>query len=1740
VILAPKPASKFLSGPALTSVKFSDLSSESQQQGMNSLQFTREPKLQSVKHVKLSSVSLQQTVKSVALPPRSLPEIVKSGNQTSKTSNQITESSERIPAQGHEFVEYAEMIPEPRHQVPKPVSLISIPIYQATESLEMTQELTHKGTETLEKSVEMTPKPAVKGTESSGMPLQLDLQVPEFVDLPALRDQGSKSLTPEKSYQVSETVELLSQSWPRVKDMEELYKKEVIESEGMTPEFKCHITKALGLTCEAKLQGKPFRGMNPKSVSRATGCTEKSPRPCPQVIEPVEVISEKRLQREESVVLTPKSSHHVPDFASGMTLRLHHQGPESVLPSEKPTELTPKSQHHVGSSGIAVGLGQLSESVSLTSKLQMEESLKLPPKQTNQVVGYVESVESVVLSSETWQQGTVSTGQTQPQNQSMKNAGIAPAGPLDQIIKFMSSSPKPLQFTESTKTQFQVAQSVGVIPIAPQKVVESVKVTPGPPLQVVKSVTIPGPTPQMAEYIKMTSKLQDVRPSEFASSLWLQNVKSKKLITEPTHQILETMELTGFQIIKTMLIPGPLLQMVKSEELAPGPIPQVVEPIGVDTESDIEVMDCLNLFPRPHLQELVNHIELSPRPNIQVKSAEFTSQQTPPYVEPIVLTQKQRLQVIKSLGIKTQHPQVMESKDLNQGQVYQNRDSEELTPKELQVENCFYRFLQSPSIPLISSSVKTTALGGFWDSGTSEVSKPLDRKNLGIDILQPAMSYTVLPLAPQNQPCDKIVNTVVVDVISKEITKRKHMDELEDSLQSHSQYPPQSWRSTPENFLAGLEAQRSSIQSFLGIQQNVWESHTCRQRLPRKYLSSMLMLGNVLGTIMEKNLCTPTCLAERATAGICQSVQNLFGVPAELMEFSQSLLEKGSGIIPQPSVIKNYIQRHTLCPGLEKRMALRMWTRGSTSSIIRQYSGTRLGIKKTKSKLNDISQEATQHIPVSCAGGQLPVLVQSESSLKIFCNRDNPVLMEESENSQSDSRARIFESQHSLKQSYLSRPKSNVSEQLHLLQDLQLKIAAKLLRSQIPPNVPPPLASGLVLKYPICLQCGRCSGFNCCHKLQDTFGPYLLIYPQLHIVSTPEGHGEIRLHLGFRLRTGKRPKVSKYRGRERSVTARSPKSPSRRRDKIYTPAFKTSTLTRDFQSGSSRSPDPVQVHTLSESDSESNQDEKWAKVRTKTTSDSKYKMKRITKELRSQSPKLYTNSRPTIESRSRDLPASLRRKRIRAYQTSTASLKRQPKKSSQPKFMQLVFQGLRQAFQTAHRIIAFVGQQPEDRRKPDNLWSSKKHHPKQRARDYPLPRDSKRGRRPVKQRSRAATTKLEDILWGEAYQRRSAQQLKRGSSSQRRPLQLPERTVSQTSISFRTTSIMQPLGIVRSASSGRAGRNFHRDDISSQDSKNFPKAAVRLRAQGGILPGSLLNRTLKNYIKEKHTHKEQNQHSFCSETPPNSSERHQPSPSERTLRSLFERSHRHRSRRIHCSPTEQTLHSPSERSRRSPSERRRRSPSERRRYRASERSQTSPWERKRTSSSGRRQRSPLERCHSPSDKSYCSFSEGIPCSPYERRGPSSSGRTHRSPSEMRQRRSSARSRRSQSERASYSSSERNRHTPSDRSQHSHSERSHHSHSKRNHHSHSERSHHSHSERSHHSHSERSQRSHSERSQHSHSERTSHSPPKERLKHSFPKEKPRQSLSKDFKSYSNMSPREPTKIFQSRVTLEPRS
>nr|AAX93198.1 unknown [Homo sapiens] len=772
--------------------------------------------------------------------------------------------------------------------------------------------------------------------------------------------------------------------------------------------------------------------------------------------------------------------------------------------------------------------------------------------------------------------------------------------------------------------------------------------------------------------------------------------------------------------------------------------------------------------------------------------------------------------------------------------------------------------------------------------------------------------------------------------------------------------------------------------------------------------------------------------------------------------------------------------------------------------------------------------------------------------------------MEESEDSQSDSQTRISESQHSLKPNYLSQAKTDFSEQFQLLEDLQLKIAAKLLRSQIPPDVPPPLASGLVLKYPICLQCGRCSGLNCHHKLQTTSGPYLLIYPQLHLVRTPEGHGEVRLHLGFRLRIGKRSQISKYRERDRPVIRRSPISPSQRKAKIYTQASKSPTSTIDLQSGPSQSPAPVQVyirrgqrsrpdlvektktrapghyeftqvHNLPESDSESTQNEKRAKVRTKKTSDSKYPMKRITKRLRKHR-KFYTNSRTTIESPSRELAAHLRRKRIGATQTSTASLKRQPKKPSQPKFMQLLFQSLKRAFQTAHRVIASVGRKPVDGTRPDNLWASKNYYPKQNARDYCLPSSIKRDKRSADKLTPAGSTiKQEDILWGGTVQCRSAQQPRRAYSFQPRPLRLPKPTDSQSGIAFQTASVGQPLRTVQKDSSSRSKKNFYRNETSSQESKNLSTPGTRVQARGRILPGSPVKRTWHRHLKDKLTHKEHNHPSFYRErTPRGPSERtrHNPSwrnhrsPSERSQRSSLERRHHSPSQRSHCSPSRKNHSSPSERSWRSPSQRNHcspperschslserglhspsqrshRGPSQRRHHSPSERSHRSPSERSHRSSSERRHRSPSQRSHrGPSERSHCS--------PSERRHRSPSQRSHRGPSERRHHSPSKRSHRSPARRSHRSPSERSHHSPSERSHHSPSERRHHSPSERSHCSPSERSHCSPSERRHRSPSERRHHSPSEKSHHSPSERSHHSP-SERRRHS-PLERSRHSL-----------------------------
>ncbi|KAL6090754.1 hypothetical protein STEG23_035884, partial [Scotinomys teguina] len=688
------------------------------------------------------------------------------------------------------------------------------------------------------------------------------------------------------------------------------------------------------------------------------------------------------------------------------------------------------------------------------------------------------------------------------------------------------------------------------------------------------------PTPESTRKFLAGSALSSVKFSNSNPESQQQCMNSTEFSSEPKWESVKCVKLSSVSLLQAGnyvgLSPRPFLQNVTSGNVNPKTRDQIIEFSQVIYRPGHQLAD----YAEKMRHQVSKFMDLSSLPVYQdagaSKMTKGLGHRSPETIEKSMrLTPSPTDKVIESLGMARQQDlQGTAFVDLTPTLSNQDSKSSELTPQKRyrspETLN-LSRFIHSPSIPLMGS-------------GMPEVSRALAMKNFGVGILPSPESYTDPIIScssalPWVLPSDKTGNTVgtlypeiwKVDVLSKEATKKKQMEEFGDSLQSYSRY---SLRFLPSEFQAGQGARRHPIRSFLGRHLNVWESRVCRQRLPRKYLSNMLMLGNVLGTTMERKLCSQPFLTEGAMMDINQFIQNLFGVPAELMEFSHNLGERGPRMISQTSVVKNYIQRHILYHGHKKRMPLKMWTRGSASSIIQQYSGTRLGIKKTNSKLGDVFQEVTQHVSVSCTRAQSPTSVKPGSSLKIIYNREDPVSRNQSKNSV-DSMTRNFDSHHVLKASCLPQAEMDISEQLHLLKDLQLKTAAKLLESQVPHNVPPPLESGLVLKYPICLQCGRCSAFKSCCKLQSAFGPLLFIYPHIHFFSTPEGRGKIRVHLGFRLGIGERPQVRKCHRRNRADARKS--TTRQRKTKTYLPASKSPTTPRDFQARSSPVPPSVQL-----------------------------------------------------------------------------------------------------------------------------------------------------------------------------------------------------------------------------------------------------------------------------------------------------------------------------------------------------------------------------------------------------------------------------------------------------------------------------------------------------------------------------------------------------------------------------------
>ncbi|XP_014402098.1 PREDICTED: uncharacterized protein C2orf16 homolog [Myotis brandtii] len=1776
------------SGLHLRSMKSSEVVKKKKLQDMKSVELKPSPKLQGeksdltlggkfpgTKFVELDSDPQLQHIKCSDLVMGIKLQDMKSLGSNSRPHFQGTKSSEVIPGtkpqEMKSFFNSESQIQSKKSESIQGTKLLDVntlrfnhgPKLQGGNSSDLTQRKKLQGV----KPVKFNPGPQGQG-EKSDLTLEWRLQDLKSVELKFVPQSQvvTSELTPETKLQSEKYVEFITR--PMWQDM---------KSSKSTPGTKVQDVKSLGfnsaphnrilsmLTRGTHLQG--MKSMEFNSGAKWQG-TESSESINLQIMNSTEVNDGPKFQVAKPSELALESEVHSvisPEFNAGkqwqdekscklnpwpelQSVKFMVSNPEPYLQGVNSSELTSVSKH------------QGMKSSELNPEIQSETSMVFNPGP------HWQGLKSKLITGSKFLDIAPLECNPRLQMQCENSCELNTGTKLQCVNSTRCNCGPPLQGVKSFEltsdimtTEFNSGPKLQGVNSSELKsgselqCMNSIKFNPGPQIQGMKPSELnPGPESQGTKSILFNPRSH------------LQGVKSSKLtpgIKFPEGQVLQnhlgSQQQAGHSVLdpqlngtKSVLYESePLFEDTKSVKMNKEPLLCGANSVNLISGSEMQDLKC-EVFALESCFQKVKSVELNPQSNTEVKSAELTSQPTSPFEDPTVLTHERGHQAVKSMGIKIRPPQVIESEDLNLRQVYQKGESEELTSgEELQIRNYFSRLLHNSSNSVISSSAKTTSELGLWDSEMTEVSRALDIKNLWTDILQPKESFidpaSTFPFFFHNQLSEKTTNTVetshsempwVYNVFQERIQPRQ-VAELENSLQGLSQHPPQSWRSPSKTFQAGSGARRGLTWSVLGRQQNVWESHSWKQRLPRKYLSNMLMLGNVLGTTMGRKLCSQTSLTERSTADTCQSIQNLFGVPAELMEFSQSLLETGRGTIFQASMVKNYIQRHTSCHGHEKRMALRVWTRGSMSSIIQQYSGTRVRIKKTNSKLNDIPQEVIQHSSVSYTEGQLPDPVESESSFNIFFTVKDPVPVEESENSQRDSQTRIFESQHPLEPSFLSQAQADLSEQFQLLKDLQLKIAAKLLRSQIPHNVPPPLTSGLVLKYPICLQCGRCSGFNC-HKLQTTFGPYLLIYPQLHLVSTPEGHGEIRLRLGFRLRIGKRSQVPKYYRRDRPLTPRSPRSAA----KICNQASKSPASTIDFLSQSSQSPASVQVHispdlegqtdirepghyeftevhSLSESDSESNQDEEWTKVRSKNTHDSKNPMERINKRFRTQNKKSYTNSRTIMQNLSRKLPSQLKGKRNGASQAATASLKRHPKKFSQPKFIKLLFQGLRKAFQTARRIMAFVGPKPEDRTRADHLWSRENCQPEQKASDDSSQGDSERDRMPVvKLKPTDPTTEQESMPWEELEQFCSAQPPKTDSSFQSTPSPLPRCGVSQRSI----TTIRHPLGTVQNESGSRPKENWYRKEISSPESQDSKRGIREIQAQGRLLHGTPKKRTSYSHFKEILMPRKPNHHSFHRERAPcNFSDRSHSSPSPRRHRNPSGRSHRSLPRRRHHSPSGRSHLSPpgrrhrslSGRSHRSLSRRRHRSPSGRSHHSPSGRSHLSPPGRRHRNLSRRSHRSPSGRSHlSPPRRSHHSLSGRSHPSPSRRSHHSPSVRRHLSPPRRSHRSPSGRSHRSPPQRSHQSSFQMSHPSSFERKCRSPSERRCRRLSARRNHSPFERRGHSHAERGRHSPSEKTQGRPSERT---------HSRPKERLRHSSRWERPRHTFSKDFMRDSNI-------------------
>ncbi|XP_044518780.1 uncharacterized protein C2orf16 homolog [Gracilinanus agilis] len=576
---------------------------------------------------------------------------------------------------------------------------------------------------------------------------------------------------------------------------------------------------------------------------------------------------------------------------------------------------------------------------------------------------------------------------------------------------------------------------------------------------------------------------------------------------------------------------GSQINLTDFKGLSPGSQIKFTDSKSLSPGSQIKLTDSNGLSPESQIN-LTDSKGLALKPHVQVKDfVELTPWPRIPVVNSVELTPTPEIPVIdsKKLTLDLQSP-IEDSSYLSKGSTLQH----------------------------ISSSGSSSKLKqGLYNPKTQEILKSILDLTENI-VLQKPLFF---------RPSSKFYNIVQPSAFLRPLfVQRSHsLSHLRLTSQHLFQSPLLPCRSK-NNFCPGLRPRRDLKFPVSGTQVKASERQISKGRVERRS-SSTSILKNLLAKI-QKAYHIKKAHVQRPPQVPCLYVPNWHFVSPRQMVFQSQ--QESTSTPPKTSLSINNIQRCQLgrnnFASNEQLEHCRFYTTQDYPSFTtKEAQGSSRPMKERKereqvpSELSELPQNNIEKDPASMEQNEKPGISSQITS----------------------------ESQHR------PLPVTSSHEQAQLLQDLQLKITEQLLKSQLSPHFIPSQTKGMVLKYPLCLQCGRCSGPNCPHKFHDSLSSWLLVYPQLRLVRNSEGHGEFRVHLGFKLRTrNQTPKHQREVGPLVSTRHESSQSdPSEKRkvkvstchatEKNFTlsPCHRTDLGPESFHIPKpSQAPEPIQVH----------------------------------------------------------------------------------------------------------------------------------------------------------------------------------------------------------------------------------------------------------------------------------------------------------------------------------------------------------------------------------------------------------------------------------------------------------------------------------------------------------------------------------------------------------------------------------